>query len=274
MAASQGTTVTDVPDLAAFDKLTNSLPPSCLQVIYFHAPWAEPCKQMSTVIHTLASTYPSSSPPQIAFLSLDAEEVSEVSERYDVTQVPHIVLSRAGEVLDTISGGDAAKVRAAVEKHAGSSSTSGAAGGGAGTTLPPLQQVTRPPPSSTGPDAAAPVGSAQPDQDPEAQKEALNARLSQLVKAAPVMLFMKGTPSAPQCGFSRQTVALLRQHGVRYGFFNILADDDVRQGLKEFSDWPTFPQVYVGGELVGGLDIVSLSLMGGPKMETEGNGFY
>lgn len=88
-------------------------------------------------------------------------------------------------------------------------------------------------------------------------KEELHSRLGELVKAAPVMLFMKGTPSAPQCGFSRQTVSLLREKGVRYGFFNILADDDVRQGLKEFSDWPTFPQVYVGGELVGGLDIVS-----------------
>lgn len=57
--------------------------------------------------------------------------------------------------------------------------------------------------------------------------------------------------------FHRQLVALLRENSVKYGFFNILADDDVRQGLKEFSDWPTFPQFYVDGELVGGLDIVS-----------------
>jgi Grx4 family monothiol glutaredoxin len=88
-------------------------------------------------------------------------------------------------------------------------------------------------------------------------KEELFKRLEGLVKAAPVMLFMKGTPSAPQCGFSRQTVGLLREKSIRYGFFNILADDDVRQGLKEYSDWPTFPQLYVDGELVGGLDIVS-----------------
>jgi Grx4 family monothiol glutaredoxin len=67
---------------------------------------------------------------------------------------------------------------------------------------------------------------------------------------------MKGTPSAPQCGFSRQLVALLRENSVKYGFFNILADDEVRQGLKEFADWPTFPQLWVEGELVGGLDIV------------------
>lgn len=75
------------------------------------------------------------------------------------------------------------------------------------------------------------------------------------------MLFMKGTPSAPQCGFSRQLVALLREKSVKYGFFNILADDEVRQGLKEFADWPTFPQLWMDGELVGGLDIVSSSLI-------------
>jgi len=90
----------------------------------------------------------------------------------------------------------------------------------------------------------------------EVEEEDLDTRLGKLVKAAPVMLFMKGTPAAPQCGFSRQLVALLREKEVRYGFFNILADNDVRQGLKVFSDWPTFPQLYVQGELIGGLDIV------------------
>ena len=86
--------------------------------------------------------------------------------------------------------------------------------------------------------------------------EDLNTRLGKLVRAAPVMLFMKGTPANPQCGFSRQLVALLRERGARYGFFNILADDEVRQGLKAFSDWPTYPQLYADGELIGGLDIV------------------
>jgi len=83
------------------------------------------------------------------------------------------------------------------------------------------------------------------------------------------MLFMKGTPSAPQCGFSRQTVALLRERSIRYGFFNILADDEVRQGLKEFSDWPTFPQLYADGELVGGLDIVREEFQNDPDFLTE-----
>ncbi len=70
------------------------------------------------------------------------------------------------------------------------------------------------------------------------------------------MLFMKGTPSAPKCGFSRTTVDILAQVNCTYGSFDILADDQVRQGLKKYSDWPTYPQLYVDGELIGGLDIL------------------
>ena len=66
----------------------------------------------------------------------------------------------------------------------------------------------------------------------EESEEALNERLNKLTKAAPIMLFMKGSPSSPQCGFSRQLVAILREHQVRFGFFDILKDDSVRQGLK------------------------------------------
>lgn len=66
---------------------------------------------------------------------------------------------------------------------------------------------------------------------------------------------MKGLPSAPQCGFSRQIIEILDESGVPYDAFNILEDEEVRQGLKEFSNWPTYPQLYVKGELVGGLDI-------------------
>ncbi|KAF1996820.1 glutaredoxin [Amniculicola lignicola CBS 123094] len=268
-------TVQEILDEGAFRSAVNNLPPSTLTVIYFHAPWAAPCKQMSTVLSTLASTYPTSAP--VAFFSLNAEELPEVSEYYDVTAVPYIVLQKDGQSLETVSGSDAAKVRAAVEKYAGAGS------GGASVGLPPAQQVTkqeqRAPsangaaggpknlasyaPSSTDP-ATAPDYTSEPQ-----SKEELFKRLGELVKAAPVMLFMKGTPSAPQCGFSRQTVGLLREKGVRYGFFNILADDEVRQGLKEFADWPTFPQLWVGGELVGGLDIVKEEFENDPDYLAE-----
>jgi Grx4 family monothiol glutaredoxin len=86
--------------------------------------------------------------------------------------------------------------------------------------------------------------------------ESLEDRLKKLVNRHKVMLFMKGLPSAPQCGFSRQIVEILDESSVPYDAFNILEDEEVRQGLKEFSDWPTYPQLYVNGDLVGGLDIV------------------
>jgi len=222
---------------------------------------------MSTILSALASTYPVTSPPTVAFLSINAEELPDVSEQYDVTAVPYIVLQKDGQTVDTVSGSDAAKVRAAVERYAGQS------GGGAATAggLPPAQTVTKPEqhaPSTESNGSAnvtknlssyAPSDAAATAEPEPPSKEELFKRLEGLVKAAPVMLFMKGTPSSPQCGFSRQTVALLRENGIRYGFFNILADDDVRQGLKEYAEWPTFPQLWVGGELVGGLDIVSFS---------------
>jgi Grx4 family monothiol glutaredoxin len=260
------TSVKEITTDADFAHLTSTFPPEALLVVYFHAPWAEPCKQMSTVLATLAGTYPAETPAKIGFVSLDAEELPDISETYDVTAVPYIVLQKNGERLETISGSDASKVRATIEKHAGKS-------GGAG--LPPAQQVTKPATESLGNGSGSTTdgtknlsayapGPTDPTTAPEfssgeKSKEETFKRLEGLVKAAPVMLFMKGTPSAPQCGFSRQTVALLRERSIRYGFFNILADDEVRQGLKEFSDWPTFPQLYADGELVGGLDIVRSS---------------
>ncbi|KAK5598388.1 Glutaredoxin 3 [Crenichthys baileyi] len=84
----------------------------------------------------------------------------------------------------------------------------------------------------------------------------LNERLKKLINAAPCMLFMKGSPQEPRCGFSRQIVGLLKEHNIQFSSFDILSDEEVRQGLKTFSNWPTFPQLYVNGDLVGGLDIV------------------
>ncbi len=71
-----------------------------------------------------------------------------------------------------------------------------------------------------------------------------------------VVLFMKGVPQAPMCGFSNQVVQILDFMGVPYKGVNVLADEEIRQGIKEFSNWPTIPQLYVKGEFVGGCDIV------------------
>jgi monothiol glutaredoxin len=83
----------------------------------------------------------------------------------------------------------------------------------------------------------------------------VNDRIRKEIDAAPVVLFMKGTPDFPQCGFSAQTVAALQHLGARFHYVNILEDGQMREALKRFSNWPTFPQLYVSGELIGGCDI-------------------
>jgi monothiol glutaredoxin len=81
-------------------------------------------------------------------------------------------------------------------------------------------------------------------------------RIEEQLKSHEILLYMKGTPDFPQCGFSGQTVAALNSIGKPYAFVNIFEDEEIRQGLKEYSKWPTFPQLYVKGELIGGSDIV------------------
>jgi monothiol glutaredoxin len=85
---------------------------------------------------------------------------------------------------------------------------------------------------------------------------AIDDRIRQQIGGDDVVLYMKGTPVFPMCGFSAQVVQVLSNVGVPFQSYNILDDQDLRQGLKAFSNWPTFPQLYVKGELVGGCDIV------------------
>lgn len=263
--AATMSTLREITSEEEFATQLSSLPPTALAVLSFHTPWAAPCQQMHAVLSALASTYPATTPPTISFLSINAEELPEISERYDVSAVPFLVLLRDNKVVDTVSGSDPIRVREAIEKQV---TLSTGQEEGQPSIPPPLTAVPRqtaaeddvdgtPLSSTTGGATSQAAGTLGGEELPTPTKEELFARLTELVSAAPVMLFMKGTPSGPQCGFSRQIVAILRENGVKYGFFNILADEDVRQGLKEFADWPTFPQLWVKGELVGGLDIVS-----------------
>jgi len=213
-------TLNEITSEADFNGHLSSLPPSALLVLSFHTPWAAPCTQMRTVLSTLASTYPANTPPSISFVSVNAEELPDISEQYDVTAVPFLVLIRDGTVLQSISGSDPAKVCDAVESHAGSrgTSTTGPTNSERQSIPPPLH--TTPRKAAVGANAAAVDTSGvngvsvSSDQTSPSRDE-LFARLAELVKAAPVMLFMKGTPSAPQCGFSRRLVGLLRENGVK-----------------------------------------------------------
>lgn len=84
--------------------------------------------------------------------------------------------------------------------------------------------------------------------------------IEKAVESAPVVLFMKGTPEFPQCGFSRSTINILGQLGVdpeKFAAYNVLEDQELRNGIKEFSEWPTIPQLYVNKEFIGGCDIVT-----------------
>jgi monothiol glutaredoxin len=83
----------------------------------------------------------------------------------------------------------------------------------------------------------------------------VNERIKSQLDTYPVLLYMKGTPDFPQCGFSAQTVAALRAVGAEFAYVNIFEDPEIREGLKVYSSWPTFPQLYVDGELIGGCDI-------------------
>ena len=81
-------------------------------------------------------------------------------------------------------------------------------------------------------------------------------RIEDQLSTNDILLYMKGTPDFPQCGFSGQTVAALKAIGKPFAFVNIFEDPEIREGLKTYSNWPTFPQLYVKGELVGGCDII------------------
>jgi monothiol glutaredoxin len=90
----------------------------------------------------------------------------------------------------------------------------------------------------------------------EPQTMSSNERIAEIVGANDVVLFMKGTPLFPQCGFSSKAIAILDHLGVAYATVDVLQDMEIRQGIKAFSDWPTIPQLYVKGEFVGGSDIM------------------
>lgn len=211
-----------------------------LIALYFHTAWASPCIQINKVISTLAESPEYSS---VTFLVINADSFPEISDLFDVTAVPYFVLVKNGTILKELAGADPKEFVNALNQFTEQSQSDPA------PVQPQQTQQTQQAQTQT--PVVVPT---------EETPEQLKARLEKLTTAAPIMLFMKGTPSAPQCGFSRQMVAILREHQVRFGFFDILKDDSVRQGLKAFSDWPTFPQLYIGGVFQGGLDIIKENL--------------
>jgi len=223
------------------DLSASSPPPTTKSVLFFWADWhdeSSPNGSTDLLFRTLASS------STLPFYRVEAEAVPDLSNKYDVTVVPSFVLlDHDGSMVDRIEGvDDVSRLTQAVvalqnrstgaeeSKESSSSSTGG------GQQQQQQQQ--------------------QESEDAMTEEERLHRKLKNLISSSQVMLFMKGSPREPKCGFSRQTTELLSQSNIPFGSFDILSDDSVRQGLKTYSDWPTFPQLYVKGELIGGLDIL------------------
>jgi len=193
-------------------------------VLLFGTSWHAGCAPIEAVLTALSATT-----TDIFVASIDAEAVSELADKYNITAVPTLIFSNGDTVMERLEGGvENAQVTVAFQRLL-------SAPAGQGSVNEPISTMTA------------------PAVDPE---KALKERLDKLIRSDTVMLFMKGVPAAPKCGFSRQAVELLNEHRVPFGCFDILSDDEVRQGLKKYSNWPTYPQLYVNGELQGGLDIL------------------
>lgn len=119
---------------------------------------------------------------------------------------------------------------------------------------------------------SAPQPEAAPADAPKSRAEGgdVKSEIAKAVTSNKVFLFMKGTPQMPQCGFSARVVQILNHVGVPYASFNVLQDMEVRQGIKEYANWPTIPQLYVDGEFVGGCDIVTEMFQDGELQELLG----
>jgi len=101
------------------------------------------------------------------------------------------------------------------------------------------------------------VGANAISESEQNKNQDIKTRIENLINSAPIMLFMKGTADMPQCGFSANVVKILNHVGVSFNTFNILSDMDIREGVKQYSSWPTYPQLYVQGQLIGGNDIIT-----------------
>ena len=203
--------------------------PDTLHTLQFTAPWHEPSRALEAVLSELSAQHPT-----LRFALVDAEQLQEVTELYPVESVPTFIFIKAGKLVDSLEGANQAALTHKVAQH----------------SRPPLLTAKLVPPPAASSSAAASSAT------PSSSGDALHERLSALVRRAPLMLFIKGTPDAPRCGFSKQLLALMAEHRVTYDSFDILTDPSVREGLKTFSNWPTFPQVYHDGELLGGLDVI------------------
>lgn len=188
-------------------------------VCLFSADWAP---QSNQVVDALTELSKNQSIGAIKYFKANAESLPEICQEYGVESIPSTVLIAKKEKAAVVEGADITSLSKKIKEVA----------------------------FKTFPTSVTEIPSSEKD------KNSLNDRLKELVNRSKVMLFIKGTRETPRCGFTRQLIDIMNGTGVEYETFDILSDEEVRQGLKTYSNWPTYPQVYVNGDLVGGLDII------------------
>eukprot|EP00441_Pelagodinium_beii_P040885 CAMPEP_0197626864 /NCGR_PEP_ID=MMETSP1338-20131121/5646_1 /TAXON_ID=43686 ORGANISM="Pelagodinium beii, Strain RCC1491" /NCGR_SAMPLE_ID=MMETSP1338 /ASSEMBLY_ACC=CAM_ASM_000754 /LENGTH=330 /DNA_ID=CAMNT_0043197445 /DNA_START=42 /DNA_END=1030 /DNA_ORIENTATION=+ len=192
-----------------------------LTTLLLWAPWHPPSVHLARVFDAIAADQRS-----VYFTKVNADICPNLADLVGANQVPFVAfLNPKGVKIDALAGADPPKLVEKVKALAGR----------------PLDVEAD---GQDGPTRARGSG------------KDLNAELKDLIDSAPVMLFMKGCKSEPHCKFSKQAVAILAKHNVDYSTFDILKDEEVRQGLKDYSNWKTYPQLYISGELMGGVDIM------------------
>lgn len=201
-----------------------------LVVVHFYADWATQCGPMNDVLEELAKQVELKA---VRFATCPAEDLPEVSLKYSISAVPTFLLLRGGSLLDRVDGANAAELTKKINLQL---YINGELIGG----LDIVKEMNE----------SGELQALLPKKAP------LETRLKSLINQSTCMVFMKGSRDAPLCGFSKQLMAILAETDIKFDTFDILTDEEVRQGLKTFSNWPTYPQVYVKGELVGGLDII------------------
>lgn len=199
-----------------------------LHVLFCWADWHEPSQVGGPM--DVAFTSLAEKHKEVEFAKVDVDAQSEIAERLELSVVPSFFFFKGKALVDKLEGADAAELTARVER---------------------LKKA----------DAGALTGSTVKALD------ALTATLQRLTKAAPVMLFMKGTPEEPRCKFSRKAIEMLKGIGAPFGSYDILTNPAVRQGLKDFAEWPTYPMLFINGSLVGGVDVMAEMLEGDNELK-------
>ena len=207
-----------LPSLSSEDAFRRTVDTSSdhLLVFLFTADWAP---QASQVADALAALSKEASVGAVRYFSVNAESLPNVSKEFKIQGIPSTLLIAKGRVVATVEGTDVALVTKTIKEKA-------------------FKEF---------PLSVSQIPSSASD---------LDERLKALVSRSPVMLFIKGDRETPRCGFTRQLLQIMQSLDVDFDTFDILSDEQVRQGLKTFSNWPTYPQVYVKGNLIGGLDVV------------------